>query len=226
MLGHVGRFNGQKNHRFLLEVFRALLEPEPRARLLLVGDGYLENDVRALAAPLGDRVLFTGAVPNPQTYLSAMDVMALPSLFEGFPTVLLEWQCAGLPALVSARVTDEAALTPLVRYLPLEAGAPRLGRALLELPRPERPKPPRRQRGRCKRAATRWRTRRTRLCAFTGRSFEKRETQREEGDSRPTSSMCLSRVALNFLLIPIATEPGMRSAFPKPSSRRRVRTCG
>ena len=139
VLGHVGRFNGQKNHRFLLEVFRALLESEPRARLLLVGDGYLENDVRALAAPLGDRVLFTGAVPDPQNYLSAMDVMALPSLFEGFPTVLLEWQCAGLPALVSARVTDEAALTPLVRYLPLEAGAPAWARALLELPRPERP---------------------------------------------------------------------------------------
>ena len=49
--------------------------------------------------------------------------MALPSLFEGFPTVLLEWQCAGLPTLASASVTREAALTPLVSFLPLDAGA-------------------------------------------------------------------------------------------------------
>ncbi len=138
VVGHVGRFNGQKNHRFLLEVFRALLESEPRARLLLVGDGYLEAEVRQQAAPLGERVLFAGSVPDPETYLAAMDVMALPSLFEGFPTVLLEWQCAGLPTLASASVTREAALTPLVSYLPLEAGAAAWAEALLTLPRPPR----------------------------------------------------------------------------------------
>ena len=114
VVGHVGRFNGQKNHRFLLEVFSRLLKARPDARLLLVGDGYLEAEVRAQAAPLGERVVFTGSVPDPETYLAAMDVMALPSLFEGFPTVLLEWQCAGLPTLASASVTREAALTPLV----------------------------------------------------------------------------------------------------------------
>ena len=138
VLGHVGRFNRQKNHGFLLEVFAALLQKRPDARLMLVGDGYQEEEVRRLAAPLGARVIFTGSVPDPETYLCAMDVMALPSLFEGFPTVLLEWQCAGLPVLVSSRVTDEAALTPLTQFLPLEAGAPDWAEALLKLPRPER----------------------------------------------------------------------------------------
>ena len=138
VLGHVGRFNRQKNHGFLLEVFAALLQKRPDVRLMLVGDGYQEEEVRRLAAPLGARVIFTGSVPDPETYLCAMDVMALPSLFEGFPTVLLEWQCAGLPVLVSSRVTDEAALTPLLQYLPLEAGAEAWAGALLALPRRER----------------------------------------------------------------------------------------
>ncbi|HIR06667.1 MAG TPA: glycosyltransferase, partial [Candidatus Pullichristensenella stercoripullorum] len=138
VVGHVGRFNGQKNHRFLLEVFSRLLKARPDARLLLVGDGYLEAEVRQQAAPLGKRVMFTGSVPDPETYLAAMDVMALPSLFEGFPTVLLEWQCAGLPTLASAGVTREAALTPLISYLPLEAGAAAWAEALLSLPRPPR----------------------------------------------------------------------------------------
>ena len=138
VVGHVGRFNGQKNHRFLLEVFAHVLKARPDARLLLVGDGYLEAEVRQQAAPLGGRVVFTGSVPDPEAYLCAMDVMALPSLFEGFPTVLLEWQCAGLPALASANVTREAALTPLVSYLSLDAGAAAWAEALLTLPRPPR----------------------------------------------------------------------------------------
>ena len=138
MVGHVGRFNGQKNHRFLLDVFSRLLKARPDARLLLVGDGYLEAEVRRQAAPLGERVVFTGSVPDPETYLAAMDLMALPSLFEGFPTVLLEWQCSGLPTLASASVTREAALTSLVSWLPLEAGAGAWAEAILSLPRPPR----------------------------------------------------------------------------------------
>lgn len=138
VLGHVGRFNRQKNHRFLLEIYVELLKRRPDARLLLVGDGYLEEEVRRMAASLGGRVLFAGSVPDPEKYLCAMDVMALPSRYEGFPTVLLEWQCSGLPVLVSSRVTNEAALTPLTQFLPLEVGAPDWAEALLKLPRPER----------------------------------------------------------------------------------------
>ena len=123
-------------------VLRAVLDARAAGaenlHLLLVGDGYLEEEVRRMAASLGGRVLFAGSVPDPEKYLCAMDVMALPSRYEGFPTVLLEWQCSGLPVLVSSRVTNEAALTPLTQFLPLEAGAPDWAEALLKLPRPER----------------------------------------------------------------------------------------
>lgn len=138
VVGHVGRFNDQKNHRFLLDAFRALLRLRPEARLLLLGDGYHFDRARAYARPMGERVIFTGTVPDPERFLPAMDLMALPSLFEGFPTVLLEWQCAGLPALVSDRVTREAAITPLVRYLSLEEGPEAWAEALARTDIPER----------------------------------------------------------------------------------------
>lgn len=138
LLGHVGRFNRQKNHLFLLDAFEGLLKLRPEARLVLLGDGPMEQEVRARAEKLGGRVIFTGSVPDPQRYLTAMDAMALPSLFEGFPTVLLEWQCAGLPTLVSDRVTREAALMDWVRFMPLEQGADAWARGLCELPRLDR----------------------------------------------------------------------------------------
>ena len=70
-----------------------------------------------------DCVTLTGEVPDVPDRLQAMDAMALPSLFEGFPNVLVEWQLAGLPALVSDAVTRECDLTGLLRYLPLDEEA-------------------------------------------------------------------------------------------------------
>lgn len=134
VIGHVGRFNDQKNHAFLIEIFRALLKRRPDACLLSVGDGFWEKHIHEEAAKLNGRVIFTGSVQNPWDYLAAMDRMVLPSLYEGFPTVLLEWQCAGLPILASDAITREVALTPLVQYKALADGAESWADALLALP--------------------------------------------------------------------------------------------
>ena len=52
---------------------------------------------------------------------SAMDALLLPSLFEGFPTVALESQCAGLPTILSEAVTRDCALTDFAAFEPLDA---------------------------------------------------------------------------------------------------------
>ena len=119
LYGHVGRFTQQKNHRYLLEIFSALLKVQPKARLILLGEGQLMEEVRALAAPLGDRVIFAGVHSDMVRYYRAMDAFLLPSLFEGLPVVLVEAQAAGLPSFVSDTVDHSAAFTPGVRFLPL-----------------------------------------------------------------------------------------------------------
>lgn len=122
VVGHVGRFAQQKNHGFLIEVFAELLKVRPDARLVLVGQGELEGEVHAKAEAFGvlDGIVFAGVRPDVPALLSAFDVLALPSLYEGMPNVVIEAQAAGLACAVSDTVTRQADVTGLVEYLPID----------------------------------------------------------------------------------------------------------
>lgn len=122
VLGHVGRFEYQKNHPYLLDVFAAVCKERPDARLLLLGDGEdrpaMEEKCRQLG--IAGQVRFLGNRRDAQRFYQAMDVFLLPSFFEGLPGVLVEAQAAGLRCLVSDTVTREAQATDLVTYLSIE----------------------------------------------------------------------------------------------------------
>ena len=139
-LGCVAGFTAIKNHAFLLDVFARLLKRRPDCTLVLVGDGELRGELtqRAQALGIAGRVRFTGVRTDVPRLLQAMDAMLLPSLFEGFPTVALEWQSAGLPVLMSDSVTRGCALTSRVQFLPLEPE--RWVQAVLDLPTVDRAK--------------------------------------------------------------------------------------
>lgn len=123
VVGHVGRFAAQKNHRFLLEVFAALAKTDDRAQLVLLGEGELMERVRAQAEALGlaGRVDFLGSVSNTHEWYQAFDCLVLPSLWEGLPVVGVEAQAADLPCVFSGSVTREAALTERARFISLDA---------------------------------------------------------------------------------------------------------
>lgn len=114
VLGHVGRFDAFKNQGLLVPVVAAALRRDPRAFLVLVGDGPLRVRVEAEAARLGvrARVAFTGLRADVPRLLRAFDVFVFPSLHEGLPLVGLEAQAAGLPIVASDRVTRELAVIP------------------------------------------------------------------------------------------------------------------
>lgn len=124
VVGHVGRFAPQKNHHFLLEAFAAYVRRDPAARLLLVGDGELYEKVKreAEARSLGESVIFAGRTGQAERYYSAMDVFALPSVFEGFGLVAAEAQANGLPCVLSDRVPKLADIGGNVQFLPIEKG--------------------------------------------------------------------------------------------------------
>ena len=119
---HIGAFNEQKNQAFLLEAFQNALETLPNAKLLLVGDGERRAscEARAEALKISKRVSFLGLREDIPALLSAADAFVLPSLHEGLPLTMVEAQCAGLPCVVSDRVTRESALTALVSFAPIE----------------------------------------------------------------------------------------------------------
>lgn len=123
VLGHVGTFNYQKNHEFLVDLMKKLnLVGEKKFKLVLVGDGEnkakIECDV--LSAGVSDNVVFTGSVANVPDFLQMMDIFLLPSRFEGLPYVLVEAQALIIPCLVSDNVSQESKLTESVHFLSLD----------------------------------------------------------------------------------------------------------
>ena len=123
VIGHVGRLVWEKNHRFLLDVAAAIMKAEPRARLLLVGDGPLRGEVqdRAKALGIADRTILAGNRADvPQLMKGAMDLFVFPSEREGLGMALLEAQAAGLPCIISNSLTATVDVVPgLVRRLSL-----------------------------------------------------------------------------------------------------------
>lgn len=125
VVGHVGRFEYQKNHSYLIDIFAKLCEDRQDAVLLLLGEGSGMEDIKEKCRTLGimGKVMFLGNQRRAEDYYQAMDIFLLPSIFEGLPGVLVEAQAAGLRCLVSDTVTREAEATDLVTYLSIEQPA-------------------------------------------------------------------------------------------------------
>ena len=135
VIGHVGRFEPQKNHQFLIEIAASIAQQEPNMRLLLIGNGSLRADIEAKVAQLGltDKVVFAGVRSDiPRLMLGAMDIFLLPSLFEGLPLVLIEAQAAGLPCIYSDVISEEAdVVKSLMKRLPLSDSASKWAEVVL-----------------------------------------------------------------------------------------------
>lgn len=140
LVGHVGRFDAQKNHMYLLNVFVEILKRNPSSRLLLVGCGTLEGKIRQEASRLGiaERVIFAGVRSEIPQILSAMDVFVFPSLYEGMPNTVIEAQATGLPCVIADTITREADITGLVRYMSLQDSPELWAQAALDAVSPQR----------------------------------------------------------------------------------------
>lgn len=144
VVGHVGRLQYQKNHAFLLEAFARLHTREPRARLMLVGDGPNLLTLEAKAVELGveNEVLFLGQRDDVPRLLQAVDLFAMPSRFEGLGMAAVEAQAAGLPCLLSDAFPRAAKITDQVTFLEPEdpdVWAERMLDVLESLPEAVRP---------------------------------------------------------------------------------------
>ena len=121
VVGHVGRFNKQKNHKFLFEVFKKYKAQHENAVLLLVGGGELMPQIKAYASRLGieNDVIYMGVQNDVASILQAMDCFVFPSYYEGLGIALIEAQASGLPCVASSVIPKETKVTDLITYLPL-----------------------------------------------------------------------------------------------------------
>ena len=119
VIGNVARFYPQKNHSFMVKVFKELLLCKPNSILVFVGEGdsnNIKSEIEQECVELGikDKVMFLGVRNDVPQLLQAMDVFFFPSLFEGLPVSIIEAQTSGLPCLISDKVPIECKKSDLV----------------------------------------------------------------------------------------------------------------
>ncbi len=134
VVGNIGRFSQQKNQTFLVEIFAKIKKLQPNSVLWLVGDGELRGEIEEKIKKLGlmDSVRLFGMVENAKELYQAMDVMVMPSLFEGLPMVGVEAQASGLPCVFADTITREVDIVGCP-YLSLEASTEKWAKAAIKM---------------------------------------------------------------------------------------------
>lgn len=109
LIGHVGRFSPEKNHEFIIDIFKELYSKNDKYRLVLVGTGDTEEKIKEKVKSLNlqEIVKFLGVRKDVKNLLQGFDLFILPSIFEGLPVTLVEAQGAGLKCFISDTVTKE-----------------------------------------------------------------------------------------------------------------------
>ncbi len=117
VFGHVGNFNEVKNQIYVVEIFNEFLKKEQNSVLVFMGDGVPHIDIvknRVKELGIIEKVLFLGSVDNVYQVQQAIDIMLLPSLYEGLPNVVIEWQIGGIPSIISDVITDECIICDFI----------------------------------------------------------------------------------------------------------------
>ena len=125
VVGHVGKFNQQKNYPFIVDVFAELHKINPHSKLLFVGGGDLEKSIRNKVDKMGltEWVVFAGLRTDTAEIMNAMDVFLFPSLWEGLPLSALEAQASGLPVYLSNVISKEVCISNNLMSLDLNESA-------------------------------------------------------------------------------------------------------
>lgn len=124
VIGSVGRLEEQKNYSYLIDVFFDVLQQNPMARLLLIGQGSHMNMLKEKVDKyqMNKQVVFIGESATPEIYYSAMDLFVLTSIYEGFGLVNVEAQAAGLPCIISDVAPKLVDCTGNCTFLSLKEG--------------------------------------------------------------------------------------------------------
>lgn len=135
VIGHIGRFSKQKNHRFLLDIFSSVINMQPDSYLVLLGEGELESEIHELVHSKGlqDKVLILGVRKDVERIMNMFDLFLFPSLYEGLSVVVMEVQANGLHMICSEATPQEILVSEKSFCMSLKEGAEAWAKKLLTM---------------------------------------------------------------------------------------------
>lgn len=119
VIGHIGRFNDQKNQEYLIRVFESVCEMKTNYKLLLVGTGPDQKKIESLIdnSKYKDQIILYGETNSPKDIYMAMDLFVFPSKYEGLPVTLVEAQISGVQCIISDAITNEIVLSDRINKM-------------------------------------------------------------------------------------------------------------
>lgn len=122
VIGHVGRFDYQKNHSYIIDIFSRLIQEVPNAKLVLIGDGKLKSKIqeKIIDYNLSNNIILLGMRDDVNKIMNSFDVFILPSHFEGLGIVLVEAQANGVKCITSDTTPIEVNISGGVKFLSIE----------------------------------------------------------------------------------------------------------
>lgn len=135
VIGHVGVFLPVKNHEFLIDVIENAYKLDNSVRAVLIGGGSLMEEIKnkVRSKNIEEIVTFTGVRADVNKILMAMDLLVMPSKYEGLPVSLVEAQADGVPLLVSDTITKDVAFNPNMEYYALSEGSENWAKKALDM---------------------------------------------------------------------------------------------
>ena len=119
---NVGRFSREKNHKFLIKLYKEFHTKHSKSVLLLVGKGPEKNKIIDLIRNNGliDSVIIINSLDNIHGFLCGIDIFVFPSKYEGLPGVVIEAQSTSTPILMSSSISKEVVFTSLIDSLDIK----------------------------------------------------------------------------------------------------------
>ena len=132
--GHIGRFEEQKNHEFLIDIFYYIQKRQKNAVLLLVGQGSLHEKIKNKVNEMGinKQIMFLNTRKDISELLQTMDCFIFPSLYEGLSVVGIEVQTSGIPMFCSDSITDEMKILNTTKYISLKEDSTFWGKTIID----------------------------------------------------------------------------------------------
>lgn len=123
LIGHVGRFTEVKNHKFMADIMKKIIEKNNKYKIMFIGEGILKDEIieEVKKYNLKEYVIFAGFQSEVEKYMSAFDIFILPSIYEGLGLVLVEAQANGLPCIATKNtIPNEVQINPNFKFIDLE----------------------------------------------------------------------------------------------------------